>query len=45
MHLTYSITLSSFSSIEDIYVTLEKLADIGFNQLEMFGEPDKMDKH
>ena len=43
MHLTYSITLSSFSSIEDIYVTLEKLADIGFNQLEMFGEPDEID--
>ena len=45
MPLTYSITLSSFLSIEDIYVTLEKLADVGFNQLEMFGEPDEIDKH
>jgi D-psicose/D-tagatose/L-ribulose 3-epimerase len=43
MHLTYSITLSSFLSIEDIYVTLEKLADVGFDQLEMFGEPDEID--
>ncbi len=43
MSLSYSITLSSFLNVEDIYVTLEKLSEVGFNQLEMFGEPDEID--
>ncbi len=43
MTFSYSITLSSFSNIEDIYITLEKLSAVGFNQLEMFGEPDEID--
>jgi sugar phosphate isomerase/epimerase len=43
MSLSYSITLSSFLNIEDINITLEKLSDVGFNQLEMFGEPDDID--
>ncbi len=42
MAFTYSITLSSFFNIEDIYNTLEKLSAIGFNQLEMYGEPDEI---
>ncbi len=41
MAFSYSITLSSFMHIEETYKTLEKLAAIGFNQLEMFGEPDE----
>jgi sugar phosphate isomerase/epimerase len=40
MAISYSITLSSFSNIENIDETLEKLSSIGFTQLEMFGEPD-----
>ena len=40
MAFSYSITLSSFSNLEDIEKTLEKLSSIGFTQLEMFGEPD-----
>jgi D-psicose/D-tagatose/L-ribulose 3-epimerase len=43
MSPSYSITLSSFLNIEDIYVTLEKLSEVGFDQLEMFGEPDEID--
>jgi hypothetical protein len=45
MSLSYSITLSSFLNIEDINITLEKLSDVGFTQLEMFGEPDEIYKH
>jgi sugar phosphate isomerase/epimerase len=41
MAFSYSITLSSFLDIEETYKTLEKLSAIGFNQLEMFGEPDE----
>ena len=41
MAFSYSITLSSFLNIEETYKTLEKLSAIGFNQLEMFGEPDE----
>ena len=40
MAFSYSITLSSFRNIEETYKTLEKLSAIGFNQLEMFGEPE-----
>ena len=43
MTYSYSITLSSFFNIENILLTLEKLSDVGFNQLEMYGEPDEMD--
>ncbi len=39
MAFSYSITLSSFLNIEETYKTLEKLSAIGFNHLEMFGEP------
>ncbi len=41
MAFSYSITISSFLNIEETYKTLEKLSAIGFNQLEMFGEPDE----
>ncbi|MBA3978479.1 MAG: sugar phosphate isomerase/epimerase [Nitrosopumilus sp.] len=41
MAFSYSITLSSFLNIEEICNTLEKLSAIGFNQLEMYGEPDE----
>jgi sugar phosphate isomerase/epimerase len=40
---SYSITLSSFLNIENILLTLEKLSAVGFNQLEMYGEPDEID--
>jgi len=43
MAFSYSITLSSFLNIESTYVTLEKLSALGFNKLEMFGEPDDVD--
>ncbi len=43
MSLSYSITLSSFLNLEDINITLENLSDVGFNQIEMFGEPDEID--
>ena len=43
MTFSYSITLSSFFNIENILLTLEKLSAVGFDQLEMYGEPDEMD--
>ncbi len=43
MTYSYSITLSSFFKIENILLTLEKLSAVGFDQLEMYGEPDEMD--
>jgi len=43
MPFSYSITLSSFLNIENIHNTLEKLSFVGFNQLEMYGEPDEID--
>ena len=43
MTYSYSITLSSFFNIENILLTLEKLSAVGFDQLEMYGEPDEMD--
>ncbi len=43
MSLSYSITLSSFLNLENINITLENLSDVGFNQIEMFGEPDEID--
>ncbi len=39
----YSITLSSFISLEDVATTMEKLYNIGFREIEMFGEPDRID--
>lgn len=39
----YSITLSSFRNIEPIERTLEKLANQGYDAVEMFGEPTKLD--
>ena len=43
MAFSYSITLSSFLDVESICITLEKLSALGFNKLEMFGEPDDVD--
>jgi D-psicose/D-tagatose/L-ribulose 3-epimerase len=43
MTFSYSITLSSFLKIENINTTLEKLSTLGFELLEMYGEPDEVD--
>ena len=40
MVFSYSITLSSFFKIENINTTLEKLSALGFQLLEMYGEPN-----
>ena len=42
MKLKYAITLSSFSHIEPIERTLERLQGQGYDAVEMFGEPQKM---
>jgi D-psicose/D-tagatose/L-ribulose 3-epimerase len=41
--LRYSITLSSFNHIEPIERTLERLQGQGYDAVEMFGEPKKME--
>lgn len=43
MNLSYSITLSSFLNLEKISETLKKISVIGFEKVEMFGEPDLID--
>ena len=43
MGFKYSITLSSFRDIEPIEQTLETLTQQGYDAVEMFGEPDKLD--
>ncbi len=46
MTLSYSITLSSFLNIEEIHETLKNISAIGFEKVEMYGEPDLIDsKH
>lgn len=43
MALKYSITLSSFKNIESLEQTLERLLQQGYDAIEMFGEPDRVD--
>ncbi len=43
MSWKYSITLSSFRNLEPIQTTLENLSNLGFNSLEVYGEPDSLD--
>ena len=43
MGFKYSITLSSFKNIEPIEQTLERLTKQGYDGVEMFGEPEKVD--
>ncbi|MDE1815063.1 MAG: sugar phosphate isomerase/epimerase [Thaumarchaeota archaeon] len=42
MAFKYSVTLSSFRSIEPIEQTLDRLKKQGFDAAEMYGEPDKI---
>ena len=37
--MKYAITLASFRQIEPLQTTLEKLSGLGFDALEMYGEP------
>ena len=43
MGFRYSITLSSFRNIEPIEGTLERLEGQGYDAIEMFGEPKRLD--
>jgi hypothetical protein len=43
MTFKYSITLSSFRAIESIEKTLDRLVYQGYDAVEMYGEPDKLD--
>jgi sugar phosphate isomerase/epimerase len=43
MGFKYAITLSSFRNIEAIEETLERLVYYGYDAVEMYGEPDKLD--
>lgn len=43
MTFKYSITLSSFRHIESIEKTLDRLVYQGYDAVEMYGEPDKLD--
>jgi len=43
MVFKYAITLSSFRNIEAIEETLERLVYYGYDAVEMYGEPDKLD--
>lgn len=43
MNWKYSITLSSFKDIEPLKTTLERLTMLGFDAVEMYGEPDSVD--
>ena len=43
MTFKYSITLSSFRDIESIEKTLDRLVYQGYDAVEMYGEPDKLD--
>ena len=43
MNWKYSITLSSFKDIEPLKITLERMTMLGFDAVEMYGEPDSVD--
>jgi sugar phosphate isomerase/epimerase len=43
MGFKYAITLSSFRNIETIEETLERLVNYGYDAVEMYGEPDRLD--
>jgi|ERR1044071_4236019 sugar phosphate isomerase/epimerase len=43
MSWKYSITLSSFRNMEPIQTTFENLSNLGFDSLEVYGEPDSLD--
>ena len=43
MNWKYSITLSSFKDIEPLKTTLERMTTLGFDAVEMYGEPDSVD--
>ena len=43
MNWKYSITLSSFKDIEPLKTTLERMTMLGFDAVEMYGEPDSVD--
>src|SRR5215210_1338460 len=43
MAFPYAITLSSFLNVEDVHKSLENLSDMGFDQIEVFGEPEETD--
>jgi sugar phosphate isomerase/epimerase len=39
----YAITLASFRNIESIEQTLNRISKLGFDAVEMYGEPEKVD--
>jgi sugar phosphate isomerase/epimerase len=41
--MKYAITLSSFRNLEPFDTTLSKLAGVGFDSVEMYGEPSEVD--
>lgn len=41
--MKYAITLASFRDIEPVEQTLQKIAGLGFDAIEMYGEPEKTD--
>lgn len=41
--MKYAITLASFRDIESIKDTLGRISGLGFDAVEMYGEPDKVD--
>lgn len=41
--MKYAITLASFRDIESIGKTLDRISGLGFDAVEMYGEPDKID--
>lgn len=41
--MKYAITLSSFRNIEALGQTLERISDLGYDAVEMYGEPEKED--
>ena len=41
--MKYAITLASFRDIESIEKTLDRISGLGFDAVEMYGEPDKID--
>ncbi len=43
MSWKYSITLSSFKNLEPIQKTIENLKHLGFDAVEVYGEPDLID--
>lgn len=43
MNWKYSITLSSFKDIEPLKTTLKRMTMLGFDAVEMYGEPDSVD--